>query len=235
MAEDYQKIMNELSSLKRQMADMFQVGTVHEVKGTKLRMSIGKDSKGKDILSPWLNTNNMRGGAREQRFYKKGQTLSMLCPNGDLTQGMITPYAPNKDFPTPEQADGSGQGEEILPAGRLPLEADQGRSRSVAATRTEAATAARRTGRRSAATEEGPHRRFVGQDEDAHEHEWWHHAPRRHRQPRRVAQGGREDSHQGAVGGGDTERRSVCRRRRSSCAIRSRTTTTNFQFNKEEG
>lgn len=112
MAEDYQRLMQEISSLKRQMADTFQVGTVHEVKGTKLRMSIGKDSKGKDILSPWLNTNNMRGGATEQRFYKKGQTLSMICPNGDLTQGMITPYAPNKSFPTPEQADDSGQNEE---------------------------------------------------------------------------------------------------------------------------
>jgi len=112
MAEDYQTLMREISSLRRQMADMFQVGTVHEVKGTKLRMVVGKDKNGKEILSPWLNTNNMRGGATEQRFYKKGQTLSMLCPNGDLAQGMITPYAPNQSFKTPEQADGSGQNEE---------------------------------------------------------------------------------------------------------------------------
>ena len=41
---------------------------------------IGKDKDGKDILSPWLNTANMRGGAREQRFYKKGQNLSLFCP-----------------------------------------------------------------------------------------------------------------------------------------------------------
>jgi len=112
MSDDYQRILQELSRLRRQMADMFQVGTVHEVKGTKLRMVIGKDKGGQPVLSPWLNTSNHRGGATEQRFYKKGQTLGIICPNGDVSQGMITPYAPNKQFKTPEQADGSGQGEE---------------------------------------------------------------------------------------------------------------------------
>lgn len=112
MTEDYQRIMRELSNLRRQMANMHQTGTVSEVKGTKLRMVIGKDKDGKEVLSPWLNTANHRGGATEQRFYKKGQTLSVICPGGDLAQGMIVPYAPNKTFETPEQADGSGQDEE---------------------------------------------------------------------------------------------------------------------------
>ena len=112
MAEDYQRLMQELALLKHQIAESFKVGTVHEVKGTKLRMVIGKDAKGKEILSPWLNTTNMRGGAREQRFYKKGQTLSLFSPNGDIAQGMLAPYAPNKNFETPEHADGSGQDEE---------------------------------------------------------------------------------------------------------------------------
>ena len=112
MAEDYQRLMQEMSDLKRQMTDMFQVGTVHEVDGDKLRMVIGKDKDGKEVLSPWLNTSNHRGGATEQRFYKKGQTLGMICPGGDVAQGMIAPYAPNKNFKRPEQANSSGQGEE---------------------------------------------------------------------------------------------------------------------------
>jgi hypothetical protein len=112
MADDYQRLLGQLSELERKIANMHMNGTVHEVKGTKLRMVIGKDSEGKDVLSPWLNTSNMRGGAREQRFYKKGQTLGLICPGGDPAQGMITPYAPNKDFKTPEHADGSGQDEE---------------------------------------------------------------------------------------------------------------------------
>src|SRR4051812_19565560 len=112
MSEDYQRLVHELSELKRQMAGTFQVGTVHEVDGDKLRMVIGKDKDGKEVLSPWLNTSNHRGGATEQRFYKKGQTLGMVCPGGDVAQGMIAPYAPNKNFKRPEHADSSGQGEE---------------------------------------------------------------------------------------------------------------------------
>jgi len=112
MADDYQRLIGQIADLRRQMANMHQTGTVHEVKGTKLRMVLGKDSKGKEILSPWLNTNSMRGGAREQRFFKKGQNLSLFCPGGDVAQGIIQPYAPNTDFKTPEHADGSGQDEE---------------------------------------------------------------------------------------------------------------------------
>ena len=105
MAENYQWMMMEIANLRRQMAETFQVGTVHEVKGDKLRMQIGITKDGEPVLSPWLNTSNMRGGARERRFYKKGQTLSVVCPGGDIAQGMIMPYAPNKDFKAPDHAD----------------------------------------------------------------------------------------------------------------------------------
>jgi hypothetical protein len=112
MPDHYQHLLAQIADLRRQMGNQTQVGTVHEVVGTKLRMLMGQDKDGKDILSPWLNTNNMRGGAREQRFYKKGQTLSLFAPAGDIAQAMIMPFAPNKDFKTPEHADGSGQDEE---------------------------------------------------------------------------------------------------------------------------
>jgi hypothetical protein len=112
MADDYQRVLQQLADVRRQIANTHQTGTVHEVKGTKLRVVIGKDKDGKDVLSPWLNTNNMRGGSREQKFYKKGQTLSLVCPNGDIGQGMIAPYAPSENFKTPEHADSSGQDEE---------------------------------------------------------------------------------------------------------------------------
>lgn len=112
MPDQYQRLLAQVADLRRQMSNQTQVGTVHEVKGTKLRLSLGKDKKGQDILSPWLNTNNMRGGAREQRFYKKGQTLSMFSPGGDISQASISPFAPNENFKTPEHADASGQDEE---------------------------------------------------------------------------------------------------------------------------
>jgi hypothetical protein len=112
MADDYQQLMRQIADLRRQMADTFQRGTVKEVKGDKMRMVIGKDDDGKEILSPWLNTSNHRGGATEARFYKKGQTLQLICPNGDLKQGSIAPWAPNKDFKRPEHANESSQDEE---------------------------------------------------------------------------------------------------------------------------
>jgi hypothetical protein len=112
MADDYQRLLQQIADLRRQMSQQTQHGTVHEVKGTKVRMLLGKTSDGKEVLSPWLNTGNMRGGAREQRFYKKGQNLSIFAPGGDIAQGILMPYAPNKDFKTPEHADGSGQDEE---------------------------------------------------------------------------------------------------------------------------
>jgi len=112
MADDYQRLLQAMARLERQFKDTHRNGKVHEVKGTKLRMELGKDKDGQPILSPWLNTSDMRGGAREQKFYEKGQTLSIICPGGDIAQGMIAPYAPNKDFPTPEHADKSGQNEE---------------------------------------------------------------------------------------------------------------------------
>jgi hypothetical protein len=111
MAEDYQRLVREISNLKRTITNLHQVGTVHEVKGDKLRMKL-PSRDGKEVLSPWLNTSNHRGGATEARFYKKGQTLSLICPGGDVGQGMIAPYAPNKEFKRPEQADSSGQDEE---------------------------------------------------------------------------------------------------------------------------
>jgi len=112
MSEDYQRLIRQVGEMRRQMTNMYQTGTVHEVKKDKLRMVIGKDEDGKEILSPWLNTANHRGGATEARFYKKGQTLSMLCQQGDIRQGMIAPFAPSKDFKRPEHADDSGQDEE---------------------------------------------------------------------------------------------------------------------------
>lgn len=112
MSEDYQRILMQIADLRRMMTNTYQVGTVHEVQGDKLRMIIGKDKDGKEVLSPWLNTANHRGGATEARFYKKGQNVSMFCPGGDIRQGTLSPYAPNKDFQRPEQADSSGQDEE---------------------------------------------------------------------------------------------------------------------------
>lgn len=105
-------VMRRLTELERVMGNTVKVGTVHEVKKDKLRMVWGKDKDGKDVLSPWLPTGNHRGGAREARFYKKGQNVVMFSPGGDLRQGIVMPYSPNKNFMRPDHANKSGQDEE---------------------------------------------------------------------------------------------------------------------------
>jgi hypothetical protein len=112
MPDSMQRIFMQLADVRRRMANQFMVGTVHEVNGDQLRMVIGKNKDGKEILSPWLDTSNHRGGATESRYYKKGQTLQMLCPNGDMAQASLTPYAPSKQFKRPEHANKNSEGEE---------------------------------------------------------------------------------------------------------------------------
>jgi hypothetical protein len=112
--DSLERIFFELSSLKRQMAAMIRPATVHEVKGDKMRMVVGQDKDGNDVLGPWLDTVNHRGGSRERKFYKKGQNLMLLCPNGDLEQATIAPFAPNKNFKSPDHANDTGQDEEVF-------------------------------------------------------------------------------------------------------------------------
>jgi hypothetical protein len=106
------KLLQQVAELRRQMGQMIVHGPVSEVKGDKVRVKTGKDAQGQDVLSPWLDTNNHRGGATERRFFKVGQNVSIFSPGGDMTQGIITPYAPNKDHKAPDHANESGTDEE---------------------------------------------------------------------------------------------------------------------------
>lgn len=106
------QLIAEVTYLKRIVGGMIRPATVHEVKGDKMRMVIGKDRQGQDVLGPWLDTVSHRGGARERRFFKKGQNVMLLCPNGDLAQATLAPYAPNKNFKSPDHSNTTGQDEE---------------------------------------------------------------------------------------------------------------------------
>jgi hypothetical protein len=113
MANDYQRVIQAVSELGRRVGSMFNYGTVEEVKKDKFRMLMGYDKDGKKVLGPWLDTGNHRGGARERRFYKKGQNVLMMMPTGDPAQAVQIPFAPNKDFGPPDHSNNSGQNEEV--------------------------------------------------------------------------------------------------------------------------
>src|SRR3982751_1249105 len=112
MSEFTQRLLQEVSSLKQRIDNMVTDGPVHEVKGDKMRVVIGKDKDGKDVLSPWIHTSDHRGGSRERRFYKKGQNVRLFSPSGDIRQAVLMPGSPNKAYPAPTHANESGQDEE---------------------------------------------------------------------------------------------------------------------------
>lgn len=117
MPSHQNKLLRQIAELRRQQSNMIMHGTVADVKGDHIRMVLGKDKDGQDVLGPWTHTGNHRGGAREQKFFKKGQNVSMLNPGGDPSQGILMPYAPNKDFKRPDHASSSGQDEETYQQG----------------------------------------------------------------------------------------------------------------------
>lgn len=120
----YERLLNRVYSLTRlTLGQMMRIGTVHEVKDDKMRIKLGQDDKGQPVLSPWLHSSNMRGGARERRFYKKDQTVMILSPTGDMRQGMVLPYAINKDFLSPDHANKTGQDEEVYQLDDLRIKA----------------------------------------------------------------------------------------------------------------
>lgn len=115
MPDQYQRIVRSINKLTNYVGQIVHMGTVYEVGqgGDRIRMVIGKDQDGKDVLGPWLPTGNtMYGGARERRFFKKGQNILMLRVNGDAFQGITLPYSRNKDYDAPDHANETGQDEE---------------------------------------------------------------------------------------------------------------------------
>ena len=114
---DFQQLLLEQRERFRRESYADRVGRVHEVKGDKVRVVLG-GTPDKPMLSPWLHTTLMRGGARERRFFRKGQTVRLSCPGGDLRQATVTHYAESDHYPAPDHADDAGEESETYQQGQ---------------------------------------------------------------------------------------------------------------------
>lgn len=114
---DFQQLLLDQRERFRRESYGDRVGRVHEVKGDKVRVVLGGTPE-KPMLSPWLHTTLMRGGARERRFFRKGQTVRLSCPGGDLRQATVTHYAESDYYPAPDHADDAGEDSETYQQGR---------------------------------------------------------------------------------------------------------------------
>jgi phage baseplate assembly protein gpV len=110
MADDVQAVLREIADLKRRLANVVRLGSVHEVKsaGTerKMRVNMGNDPDGKPILSPWLHSGGGDGksDAREEKRFIKGQNVLLISPDGDFRQAHVLPGAENNAHPRPDHA-----------------------------------------------------------------------------------------------------------------------------------
>jgi hypothetical protein len=120
MANELGRLVQDVAEMQRRTAGAVHQGTVDEVKGDKLRVAWGKDPDGKPVLSPWLDTSNHRGGARERRFYKKGQNVTIDTVNGQMDESAtVSADAPNEKFKPPDHAEDEGEEAETYQLGEL--------------------------------------------------------------------------------------------------------------------
>jgi hypothetical protein len=119
MSRWQQEILFELADLRRRVGNSLRMGTVHEVKGDKIRVNWGQNPEGKPVLSPWISTHGHNGGARERRFFKKGQNVMIGSVDADYAKAFIISHGPNKNHKAPDHANKSGLDEETLQLGHL--------------------------------------------------------------------------------------------------------------------
>ena len=117
-----QKQLHDVAEAQRKVATSSRMGTVKEVKQAggerKIRVVIGLDPNGKELLGPWMNTTEHRGATRGQKQYKKGQNVRISGVDGDYRQATVTPWAEGDSFPQPDNAEDHGYGDSSQ-AGKL--------------------------------------------------------------------------------------------------------------------
>ena len=110
----YDRILEQLAETKRKSAMSTRSGYVKEIKTgkdgeQKVRMVWGISPDGKEVLSPWLHTTNMRGEERERRAFKVGQNVRMQAPDGDYRQAYLTHGPEGDSTPAPDHAEKVGK------------------------------------------------------------------------------------------------------------------------------
>jgi len=101
------KVFQQVAAARRVGGMAQRHGLVHEVKEgggeRKVRLVLGFHN-GKPWLSPWMNTEEHRGGTSSQQQVEKGQPMVMTCHNGDYRNVTCTPSSESKANPQPPHA-----------------------------------------------------------------------------------------------------------------------------------
>lgn len=120
MAGELSSLLARSADLQRRVAGAQRPGVVREVVGDMIRVEFARDPAGNPVLSPWLHTSDHRGGARERRFYCRGQNVSISTVNGQVDEAStVLADAPSEAFRAPDHADDAGPEAETYQLGEL--------------------------------------------------------------------------------------------------------------------
>jgi hypothetical protein len=89
-----QRILFQLAEQRRQAAHNARMGTIHEIKGDKMRVNLGLKHDGTPLIGPWMSTTDHRGGETQQEVYKVGQNVEVSALGADFaTLGVDNDWA----------------------------------------------------------------------------------------------------------------------------------------------
>ncbi len=89
--EFLQSLMEQLVDVQRRMGGVSMKGKVSpdhiDPKSGKVRLIIGQDDDGKDVLSPWVPYAQTAGALKVHSAPSGGQTMEISSDSGDVEQG----------------------------------------------------------------------------------------------------------------------------------------------------
>jgi len=99
----FRRIFERLQEIERRAAAGQWTGKVKEVDADKhlIRVTLGKDEDGKEVLSPWLPINQPAGALKLHSMPSVGQTVAIRTEGGDIEQGVAAPYYWTDENPSP--------------------------------------------------------------------------------------------------------------------------------------
>lgn len=102
------RMMYLLAKQQREYGMSTRHGYVHDVQQAggerKIRVVMGIKADGTPWLSPWLHSEEQRGGTQEQHLVEKGQNVIITNHGGDFRNATFSHGGESQSFPQPSQA-----------------------------------------------------------------------------------------------------------------------------------
>ncbi|TIS37507.1 hypothetical protein [Mesorhizobium sp.] len=105
VARILRSIFERLQEHERRLAGSQWTGKVKQVDAAKhvVRIVLGKDDDGAEVLSPWLPVGQVAGALKLHSLPSVGQVVSARAEAGDLEQAVIQPFHWTDENPSPSQ------------------------------------------------------------------------------------------------------------------------------------